>query len=39
VLAVLNFAEVNKEIVKKKVVVKKLNDELDVSNKALGKKR
>lgn len=39
VLAVVNFAEVNKEIVKKKVIVKKLNDELDVSNKELAKKR
>lgn len=39
VLAVLSFHEVNKEIVKKKEVVKRLNEELDIANKQLQGKR
>lgn len=39
VLAVVSFNEVNKEIVIKKEVVKKLNDELAVSKKQLQAKR
>jgi len=39
VLAVVSFNEVNKEIVIKKEVVKKLNEELAVSNKQLQAKR
>lgn len=38
-LAVVSFNEVNKEIVIKKEVVKKLNEELAVSNKQLQAKR
>lgn len=39
VLAVLSFNEVNKEIVKKKEVVKRLNEELEVANRQLQSKR
>ena len=39
VLAVVNFTGVNKEIVKKRTIVKKLNEELEVSNKELRVKR
>jgi len=39
VLAVVNFNEVNKEIVIKKDIVKKLNEELAIANKELKSKQ